>query len=89
MRLTVRVRPGSSRTHVGGRYGESDPPVLVVAVNAPAAAGAANRAAIAALADAFGARPSDLRIVSGLTSRTKVVEVDGGDPAVLGELLAG
>lgn len=61
---------------------------LVVRVGARAVDGAANRAALAALAAAFGVRPAAVSLVSGATSRTKVVEVAGADPAVLAELLA-
>ena len=76
MRVTVRVRPGASRTRVGGRYGESDPPVLVVHVRAPATDGRANDALVDALADAFGVPRSAVRVVSGAISRTKVVDID-------------
>lgn len=76
MRLTVRVRPGSSRTRVGGRYGDGDPPILVVQVRAPAADGRANAALVEALAEAFGVSRASIRIVSGTTSRTKVVDID-------------
>lgn len=72
---SVRVKPGSSRTWVGGGYG--DPPALVVAVNAPAVDGRANDAVVRALADALGCRPVDVEIVSGHTARTKVVRVEG------------
>lgn len=72
---SVRVKPGSSRTRVGGGYG--DPPALVVAVNAPAVDGRANDAVVRALADALGCRPADVEIVSGRTARTKVVRVEG------------
>lgn len=72
---SVRVKPGSSRTRVGGGYG--DPPALVVAVNAPAVDGRANDAVVRALADALGCRPADVEIVSGHTARTKVVRVEG------------
>lgn len=88
MRVTVRVRPGSARTAVGGRYGHDEPPVLVVAVQAPAAEGRANAAVVDAVAAAFGVRRPAVRIVSGTSSRTKVVEVVGGDPALLEVLLA-
>ena len=49
MRLTVRVRPGASRTVVGGAY--------------------------------------DVVLVSGATSRTKVLDVRGGSEQVLRDLL--
>jgi len=61
----------------------------VVRVSAPAVDGRATAAALAAIAAAFGVRPRSVRLVSGATSRTKVVDVDGADPAVLGQLLAG
>ena len=79
--FTVRVRPGSSRTQVGGAYG--DPPALVVAVHAPAVDGRANEAVIAALAEEFGVRPRDVRLVSGQTSRTKIVAVETPRPELL------
>jgi hypothetical protein len=70
----LRVKPGASRTRVGGGYG--DPPALVVAVNAPAVDGRANDAVVAALSDVLGVRRADVEIVSGHTSRTKVVRID-------------
>jgi uncharacterized protein len=71
----VRVRPGASRTAVGGRYGEDD--VLVVAVSAPAVDGLATDAVLAAVAAAFGLRPRQVELVSGATNRTKVLRLDG------------
>ena len=39
LRVTVRVKPGASRTRVGGVYGEGE---LIVAVNSPPVDGAAD-----------------------------------------------
>lgn len=49
----------------------------MVRVGARAVDGKATDAALRALADALGLRPADVRLVSGATSRTKVVEIDG------------
>ncbi len=85
MRITVRVRPGASRTRVGGRYGEPPdyPAALVVAVTARAVDGAANAAVLAAVAKAFGVRPAQVRLVSGQRGRTKVVELQ--EPPAMAE----
>jgi uncharacterized protein len=84
VRITVRVRPGSARPGVGGEHGGA----LVVRVSARAVDGRATAAALAALAAAFSVRPQAVTLVAGATSRTKIVEVAGADPAVLDRLLA-
>jgi uncharacterized protein YggU (UPF0235/DUF167 family) len=84
LRVTVRVRPGASRPAVGGERDGA----LVVRVSAPAVDGRATAAALAAVAAAFGVRRAAVTLVTGATSRTKVVDVDGGDPADLDRLLA-
>jgi hypothetical protein len=85
VRITIRVRPGSARPAVGGCYGGA----LVVRVSAPAVDGRATAAALAAIAASFGVRADAVRLVTGATSRTKIVDVDGADQAVLDRLLAG
>lgn len=74
VRITVRVRPGASRTRVGGRWGDDE--VLGVSVGARAVDGAATAAVCAAVAAAFGVRAREVTVVSGERSRTKVLEVD-------------
>ena len=84
MRVTIRVRPGAGRTVVGGAHDGA----LVVRVAERAVGGRATEAALAAVAEAFGLRRRQVSLVSGVTSRTKVVDVDGGQPARLAELLS-
>lgn len=88
MRFAVRVKPGASRTAVGGRRGDA----LVVAVSAPAVDGRANEAVRKALADAFGVRRAQVTIVRGERSRDKLIELDPpptGADQLLATLLAG
>jgi hypothetical protein len=76
LRVAIRVRPGASRTRVGGAYGDS----LVVAVSARAVDGAATDAALAAVAKALGLRRREVVLVTGTTSRDKVVEITTTEP---------
>lgn len=78
----MRVRPGASRPKVGGQYGDGSdgqPVVLTVSVAPRAVDGAATEAVLKAVAKAFGLRRADVDLVSGLTSRTKVLELRGED----------
>ncbi len=86
MRVTIRVKPGAGRTRVGGSHDGA----LVVAVAARAVDGKAPEAALAALADAVGVRRRDVTLVTGATSRTKVVDVDprGGGEDGLAQRIA-
>jgi uncharacterized protein YggU (UPF0235/DUF167 family) len=71
VRLSIRVKPGASRARVGGLHGGR----LVVAVTARAVDGAATAATLRALADALDVRPRFVTLISGATSRDKVVDV--------------
>jgi uncharacterized protein len=77
MRISLRVKPGASRTTVGGRYDGPAGPALVVAVAARAVEGQATKAVLEAIAAAFGVRRSAVMLVRGATSRDKTVEVHG------------
>ena len=83
MRVTIRVRPGASRTQVGGEHAGA----LLVRVSAPAVDGRATEAALAAVASAFGVRRRAVTLVTGATSRTKVIDVAGADQGSLDRLL--
>jgi uncharacterized protein len=84
VRITIRVRPGSARPGSGGEHGAA----LVVRVSARAVDGKATEAALAAVAGAFGVRRSAVTLVSGASSRTKIVDIAAGDPRILADLLA-
>ena len=60
----------------------------MVRVGPRAVQGQATAAALAAIAEAFGVLRHAVTLVSGAASRTKIVDVAGGDPAVLDRLLA-
>jgi hypothetical protein len=84
MRITIRVRPGSARPGVSGEHDGA----LVVRVSARAVDGKATEAALAAVAGSFGVRRNAVRLVSGASSRTKIVDIDADDPRILASLLA-
>lgn len=75
VRFSVRLQPRSSRNEIVGLQGES----LKVRVTAPPVEGMANEALIDFLSDALKISRRNVCIVSGLSSRTKIIEVRGVD----------
>jgi len=76
-RLAIRLTPRANRDAiVGEREG-----TLLVRVTAPPVDGAANEALIRLLAKQLHLAKGSVRIVSGGTSRTKSVEIEGLDAA--------
>jgi uncharacterized protein (TIGR00251 family) len=75
--VNVHVQPRAGRTAVVGRHGAA----LKLRVAAPPAEGRANTATCALLAETFGVAPRAVSIVSGESSRTKRVRVDGIEAA--------
>ena len=83
VRIVIRVRPGASRTAVGGSHDGA----LIVRVAAPAADGQANDAALRAVAKAFGVRRREVVLVSEATNRSKVIDVTDALQETLAALL--
>jgi uncharacterized protein YggU (UPF0235/DUF167 family) len=83
MRLTIRVHPGARHPGVGGSHDGA----LVVRVRERAVDGRATAAALAAVADALAVPRRAVTLVAGATSRTKILDVPGADPATLARLL--
>lgn len=71
--MHVHVQPRASRSEVVGTHGAA----LKVRLLAPPVDGAANEALVALLSEKLGVPRRDVRIVQGVTSRAKVVEIDG------------
>src|SRR5690242_5386762 len=83
--IDVHVQPRSGRTAVVGRHGAA----LKVRVAAPPADGKANDATCALLARTLGAKDGAVSLVSGASSRSKRIRVDGVDgPTVAAALEA-
>jgi uncharacterized protein YggU (UPF0235/DUF167 family) len=87
-RLAVRVRPGSSRTRVGGRYGDAPDAPLLVAVSARAVEGAATDAVLRAVADALGVRPRQVTLLRGATTRDKLLQIADPPPDLAARIAA-
>ena len=73
MILDLHVQPGASRSEFAGLHGSR----IKVRLAARAVDGKANEALVAFLSDHFKVPRSSVRILSGLKSRRKRVEVDG------------
>ena len=83
-RVTVKVHPRSKRTAITGRLGDA----YKLDLAAPPVDGKANEECVRFFAELAGAARSRIRIISGLTSRSKLVEVDGIEQKELEKLLA-
>ena len=71
MKIQVKVKP-NSKTEELSREGDS----FIIKVKEPPKEGKANQAVVKLLAKHFGVPQSQIRILSGLRSRNKVVEVE-------------
>ncbi len=71
MQVKVKVVPGASRDEVVGKLGDA----LKVRVAAPPEGGKANQAVIRLLAGHYGVDRNRVRIVAGMASARKTIEV--------------
>jgi len=74
--LELHVQPGAKRSEFAGRHGER----IKLRLAAPPVDGKANAALIEFLADYFGVPRRNIKIVSGIRSRTKRVAIEGAGP---------
>jgi uncharacterized protein (TIGR00251 family) len=72
-RLTVKVHPRAKRSALAGRLGDA----WKLSLAAPPVDGKANDECVRFIAELAGVPRSRVRIVKGLTSRLKVVEIEG------------
>ena len=82
--VSLHIQPGAKKTEVAGLHGEA----LKIRLAAPPVDGKANAALVAFLAKTCGVPRSAVALVSGETSRSKRVRLQGIDAATL-EALAG
>lgn len=83
--VSVKVVPRASRSEVVGSINGS----LKVRISAPPVDGAANAELIRLLARHFGVRKSSVTIISGASSRSKLICVDGIKPSAAEAVLKG
>ena len=84
VRVWVRVQPRASHTALAGEHDGA----LKVRVAAPPVDGVANRELVRFLAKLLGVAPSRVRVASGESGRTKVIEIHGADADAVRAALA-
>ena len=83
-RLAVKLTPRGGADRIDGWVRDAaGQAVLKIRVRVPPEDGKANAALIALIAKTAGRPASSVRIVSGHTARTKILEIDGFDAAGL------
>jgi len=72
-RITIKAHPRARRSAVAGRLGDA----WKLDLAAPPSEGKATEECVRFLAELAGVPRSRVRVVSGATARTKIVEVEG------------
>jgi uncharacterized protein (TIGR00251 family) len=74
-RLALKINAGAKRTQFAGRHGDA----WKLRVASPPVDGKANAAILKFIAQIAGVRASEITIISGQTSSTKLLEIEGID----------
>ena len=81
--LAVRVHPGARRNGITGMHGDA----VKIALTTPPVDGRANEALIAFLADALRLPKASITLVTGTTSRSKLLRITGRSVAEVQAML--
>jgi uncharacterized protein (TIGR00251 family) len=73
--LTLHIQPGAKKTEFAGRHGDA----LKIRLAAPPVDGKANEALVKFIATTLHLPKSSVTLISGQTSRRKVLEVNGAE----------
>ena len=84
-RLEVYIQPRASKSEVAGKHDS----VIKIRIAAPAVENAANLALVEFVANQLGIAKRSVRVVSGGTSRRKVLEIDGVTEEAIAKKLKG
>lgn len=71
--LSIKVEPRSSGRGISGVMGD----VIKIRLHAPPVGGAANEELIEVLSEELGVKKRTIKIVSGQSSKNKVIEIEG------------
>ena len=71
--LRIKVEPRSSRPGISGLYGDA----IKVKLTSPPVEGKANNEVISVLAKALGVKKRQIEIISGWTSKNKIIRLTG------------
>ena len=85
VRVRIRAQPRASRTEIVGEHDGA----LKVRLAAPPVDGAANTELVRHIAKCIGIAASRVHVVSGDTGRSKVLEIEDEDAAVVRRALLG
>ena len=73
--LKIKVEPRSSGKGIAGLIGD----IIKIKLHAAPVGGAANEELIEVLSEEFGIKKRAIKIISGQSSRNKVIEIEGID----------